>query len=88
MVLDLILEKCAPPLRVSLSANDLVADRARIPSHCIEIVPSTLTVSAAASAEVAVTILTPLDTRPGLYAGTISVTGEDNFSVSIEAEVR
>jgi uncharacterized membrane protein len=68
--------------------SDLVGDSARIPSHSIEIVPSTLTVSAGASAEVTVTIVTPLDTRPGLYTGTISVTGDDNFSVPVEAEVR
>jgi hypothetical protein len=88
MVLDLTLKKCAPPLRVSLSVSDLVADSARIPSHSIEINPSTLTVPAGASAEVTVTILTPLDTRPGLYTGTISVTGDDNFSVPVEAVVR
>jgi hypothetical protein len=88
IVLDLTLEEGAPPLRVSLSVNDLVADRARIPSRSIEIVPSTLTVPAGASAEVTVTILTPLDTRPGFYTGTISVTGDDNFSVPVEAEVR
>jgi hypothetical protein len=68
--------------------SDLVADSARIPSHSIEINPSTLTVPAGASAEATVTILTPLDTRPGLYTGTISVTGDDNFSVPVEAVVR
>jgi hypothetical protein len=87
MVLDLTLEKGAPPLRVSLSATDLVAGRARIPSHSIEIVPSSLTVPVGASAEATVAILTPLDARPGLYAGTLSVTGDDHFSVPFEAEV-
>jgi hypothetical protein len=88
MVLDLALEEGAPPLRVSLSASDLVADGARMPSQSIEIVPSTLTVPVDASAEVTVTVLTPPDARPGLYAGTLSVTGDDRFLAPFEAEVR
>jgi hypothetical protein len=87
MVLDLSLEEGAPPLRVSLSASDLIADGARMPSQSIEIAPSTLTVPAGASAEVTVTILTPPDARPGLYAGTLSVTGDEHFSAPFEAEV-
>jgi hypothetical protein len=88
MVLELTAEKGAAPLRVSVSASELVGDRSRISSDSIHVVPSTLTVPAGASADVKVTVLAPLGAAPGLYAGTLSVTGDDNFSAPFEAEVR
>ena len=88
MVLSLAAEKGTPPLAVSLTASDLVGGSSRIASDSIRISPSTVTVPAGASADVTVTVLAPPDARPGLYAGTVSVTGDETFSVPIQAEVR
>ncbi len=88
MVLDLALEKGAPPLTVRLSASDLVEDNRRIGSDAIRIAPSILTVPARASAEVTVTVQAPLDAQPGLYTGTLSVAGDENFSASFQVQVR
>jgi hypothetical protein len=88
MVLNLASEKGTPPLAVSLTASDLVGGSSRIASDSIRISPSTLTVPAGASADVTVTVLAPPDARPGLYAGTLSATGDETFSVPFQAEVR
>lgn len=87
MVLDLALEKGGPPLTVRLSASDLVGDDRRIGSDAIRIAPSILTVADRATAEVTVTVQAPLDARPGLYAGTFFVTGDENFSASFQVQV-
>lgn len=88
MVLELTAEDGAGPLRVSLAASDLVGNGRRIPSNAIRVVPSSLTVPAGGSADVTVTVTTPPGASPGLYAGTLSMTGDDTFSTPFEAEVR
>jgi hypothetical protein len=88
MVLELTAEDGAGPLSVSLAASDLVGANARIPSDAIRVVPSSLTVPAGASADVRVTVAAPPGATPGLYAGTLSMTGDETFSAPFEAEVR
>ena len=88
MVLDLASEKGTPSLAVSLTASDLVGGGSRIASELIRISPSTLTVPAGASAEVTVTVLAPPGVRPGVYTGTISVTGDEFFAIPFQVEVR
>jgi hypothetical protein len=87
MVLNLASEKGTPPLAVSLTASDLVGGSSRIASDSIRISPSTLTVPAGASAEVTVTVLAPTHVRPGLYAGTVSATGDESFAIPFQVEV-
>jgi hypothetical protein len=88
MVLNLAPEKGAPTLTISLTASDLIGAGSRIASESVRISPSILTLPAGASAEVTVTVLAPPDARPGLYAGTVSATGDEAFSVPFQAEVR
>jgi hypothetical protein len=88
MVLSLASEKRTPTLAVKLTASDLVGGSSRIASDSIGISPSTLTIPAGASEEVTVTVLAPPDVPPGLYAGTISATGDESFAISFQVEVR
>ncbi|RBP09034.1 hypothetical protein DFR50_1233 [Roseiarcus fermentans] len=87
MVLELTAEG-GSPLKVSVSAGDLVGRRARIPAEATAVVPSSLTVPAGGSADVKITVAPPPGAAPGLYAGTLTVTGDDAFSAPFEVEVR
>lgn len=88
MVIELSAASGAPPLKVSLAASDLVGPRGRISSDAIEVVPSSLTVLPGTSADVRITVAPPPGAAPGLYAGTLAVTGDEALSAPFEAEVR
>src|SRR5438874_2400845 len=87
MVLELALDEDTPSVTISLTASDLVGPGLRIPAEAVQICPSALTLFAGASAEVTVTVLAPPDARPGLYAGILSATGDDIFTIGVQAEV-
>ncbi|WP_156898267.1 hypothetical protein [Methylocapsa acidiphila] len=88
MVLSLTSERETPPITISLRPSDLVAGGSRIPANSIRIHPSTVTVSSGIPTDVTVKVMAPPDARPGVYAGTISATGDETFSVPFQAEVR
>ncbi len=88
MVLSLTPESGAPRIRIDLMASDLVAGASRIAAGSVRISPSSLTVAAGAAEDVTVTVAAPPDARPGVYAGTISATGDETFSVPFQTEVR
>lgn len=88
MVLSLTPENGAPPMTINLRASDLVAGASRIAAASIRISPSNLTVAGGSAVDVTVTVAAPPDARQGVYAGTISATGDESFSVPFQAEVR
>ena|SRR6266850_6117001 len=87
MVLELQLDEGTPSVTIGLTASSLVGPGLRIPAESVQICPSALTLFAGASAEVTVTVLAPPDAPPGLYAGILSATGDETFTIGIQAEV-
>ncbi len=88
MVLELAFDADTPSVTISLTASDLVGPGSRIAAERVRVNPSTFILSNGASAEVTVTVMAPLDARPGLYTGTLSATGDEAFDITIQAEVR
>jgi hypothetical protein len=88
MVLELALATGSPARSISLAASDLSGNDSRIASDSIWISPSTLTLQAGVPVDVTVTVRAPPGVRPGLYAGTVSATGDESFAIPFQVEVR
>jgi hypothetical protein len=88
MVLELALDKGLPAQKINLAASDLVGDASRIASDSIQVSPSTLTLPPGAPADITVTVQAPPGARPGLYAGTVSATGDESFAIPFQVEIR
>lgn len=88
MVLEMAVDEATPPITISLTASDLVGPGSRISAESVRVSPSTLTLFTGISADVTVTVLAPADARPGVYRGTLSATGDESFTVGIQAEVQ
>ncbi|WOJ91214.1 hypothetical protein RZS28_08095 [Methylocapsa polymorpha] len=87
MVLELALDEYASPLTINITASALVGAGSRIGVDSIWISPSTVTLRPAEPAQITVTIVAPLDARPGLYVGTLSATGDETFVAPLQAEI-
>jgi hypothetical protein len=88
MVLELALERASPACTINLAASDLIGAGSWIGSKAVRISPPTLTFSTSAPADVTVTVQAPSEARPGLYAGTVSATGDETFAIPFQVEVR
>ena len=88
MILELALDDGSPARAINLAASDLSGAGSRIAPDSIRISPSTLTLQAGAPADITVTVRAPPGARPGLYAGTVSVTGDESFAIPFQVEVR
>jgi hypothetical protein len=88
MVLELALDKGLPAQKINLAASDLVGAASRIGSDSIQVSPSTLTLPPGAPADITVTVQAPPGARPGVYAGTVSATGDESFAIPFQVEIR
>jgi hypothetical protein len=88
MLLELALDTGSPARTISLTPSDLSGTGSRIASDSIGISPSTLTLRTGAPADITVTVRAPPGARPGLYAGTVSATGDESFEIPFQVEVR
>lgn len=88
MVLELALDDGSPDRAINLAASDLSGAGSRIASESIRISPSTLTLQAGVPADITLTVQAPPSARSGLYAGAVSVTGDESFAIPFQVEVR
>jgi hypothetical protein len=87
MVLELALDNGSPARAISLAASELSGAGSPIAPDSIWINPSTLTLRAGAPADITVTVRAPSGARPGLYSGTVSVTGDESLAIPFQVEV-
>lgn len=87
MAIDLSLEPGVPSLTVSLVASDLVGPAGRIPASLVSIAPATMTLQPGVGTAVEVSIEAPASIQPGSYTGTLSLSGDEAFRLSVTAMV-
>lgn len=88
IVLELALDRDLPARTIRLAASDLLSPGSRIASDSVRVAPSRFTLPAGGSIDITVTVQAPPDARPGLYAGTVSATGDEIFVIPFQVEVR
>ena len=77
MILELALDHGSPARTINLAASELSGAGSLTARDSIRISTSTLTLRSGAPVDVTVTVRAPPGAQPGLYAGTVSVTGDE-----------
>ena len=89
MILELALDHGWPARTINLAASELSgAGSLTARGLNSEISTSTLTLRSGAPVDVTVTVRAPPGAQPGLYAGTVSVTGDKSLAIPFQVEVR